>query len=195
MAWQGILGNAVDPCNCFLHPDVPALLRTVVAAERLPDTHQYVSSQQSHIIKILFLPYANNKGTDQPAHSHSLINTFVIHCSDSTILLVSISKISSLKLVTVAEEASLSHTWSQTPEDRFSCDVARKRVSEKQIRWVFQRWRELFFIMCTVRIKFQIQCVPGIWMFTDLFMYTEHCRLHRILIFSSPEPKAYTVSF
>ena len=28
------------------------------------------------------------------------------------------------KLQAVAEEASLSHTWSQIPEDRFSCDMA-----------------------------------------------------------------------
>ena len=42
----------------------------------------------------LFLPYANNKGADQP----SLISAFLICCWDSIILLVSISKISSLSL-------------------------------------------------------------------------------------------------
>ena len=42
------------------------------------------------------LPYANNKGADQPVHLGSLINAFVIHCLDSIIPLVSISKISSL---------------------------------------------------------------------------------------------------
>ena len=26
--------------------------------------------------------YANNKGADQPAHPHSLISTFVVHCLD-----------------------------------------------------------------------------------------------------------------
>ena len=37
----------------------------------------------------LFLPYANNKGAYQPAHPHSLISAFVIHCLDSIISLVS----------------------------------------------------------------------------------------------------------
>ena len=41
----------------------------------------------------LFLPYANNKGTDQPVHLCSLISTFVVRCLDSTISLISISKI------------------------------------------------------------------------------------------------------
>ena len=39
---------------------------------------------------------ANNKGADQPAHSRSLISTFVLRCLDSIIPLVSISQISSL---------------------------------------------------------------------------------------------------
>ena len=30
----------------------------------------------------LFMPYANNKGADQPAHLHSLISTFVVHYID-----------------------------------------------------------------------------------------------------------------
>ena len=44
----------------------------------------------------LFMPYANNKGADQPAHPRNLISTFVVRCQDSTIPLVFISKISSL---------------------------------------------------------------------------------------------------
>ena len=44
----------------------------------------------------LFLPYANNKGTDQPAHSRSLISVFVVRCLYSIMHLVSISKILSL---------------------------------------------------------------------------------------------------
>ena len=42
----------------------------------------------------LFLPYANNKGTDQPADPCSLISTFVISCLDTIISLVSIFAIS-----------------------------------------------------------------------------------------------------
>ena len=53
----------------------------------------------------LFMPYVNNKGTDQPAHLHSLTSTFVVCCLDSTIPLVSISKISSFYLASVAVQA------------------------------------------------------------------------------------------
>ena len=50
----------------------------------------------SHIMRTPVLPYANNKGADQPAHPWSQINAFVICCLDSTIPLVSIPKFSSL---------------------------------------------------------------------------------------------------
>ena len=62
----------------------------------------------------MFLPYANNKGADQPVHPPSLISTFIVRCLDSTIPLVSIHKISSLYLAFVAEQASLSLPWLQT---------------------------------------------------------------------------------
>ena len=42
------------------------------------------------------LPFANNKGADQPAHPPSLISTFVGCCLDSILSLVSISEISRL---------------------------------------------------------------------------------------------------
>ena len=48
-----------------------------------------------------------------------LISNFVISCLDSIMPLVSISKISRLKLVSVAAQASLSLTWSQTPKTGF----------------------------------------------------------------------------
>ena len=67
----------------------------------------------------LFMPYANNKGADQPAHLHSLISTFVVRCLDSIIPLVSKPEISSLYLASVAEQASLCLTWSQTPKTGF----------------------------------------------------------------------------
>ena len=57
----------------------------------------YISHNMDHIWasswENLFLPYANNKGADQPAHPHSLISTFVVRCLLS---LVSISEISRL---------------------------------------------------------------------------------------------------
>ena len=56
----------------------------------------------------LLLPYANNKGGDQPAHPRSLINAFIGRCLDSIIPLVSISESSSLYLAPVAAQAGLS---------------------------------------------------------------------------------------
>ena len=65
------------------------------------------------------MPYANNKGADQPAHPRSLISTFVVSCLDSIIPLVSISKISSLYLASVAAQAGLSLLWLQNPKTGF----------------------------------------------------------------------------
>ena len=65
------------------------------------------------------LPYANNKGADQPAHPRSLISAFVVRCLDSIMSLLAISEISSLWLGSVAEQAGLCLTWSQTPNTGF----------------------------------------------------------------------------
>ena len=70
------------------------------------------------------MPYANNKGADQPAHPRSLINAFVVRCLHSIIPLLAKSEISRLKLASEEEQAGLSLTWSQSPEDRVSRDVA-----------------------------------------------------------------------
>ena len=60
------------------------------------------------------MSYANNKGADQPAHPHSLISAFVVRCVDSIIPLLAVGEISRPKLITVAEQAGLILTWSQT---------------------------------------------------------------------------------
>ena len=44
----------------------------------------------------LFLPYANNKGADQPAHPRSLISTFVVRYLDRIIPILAIAEISRL---------------------------------------------------------------------------------------------------
>ena len=67
----------------------------------------------------LFMPYANNKGADQPAYLRSLIRAFFVHCLDSIIPLDSISKISSPYLSSVAAQAGLCLTWSKTPNTGF----------------------------------------------------------------------------
>ena len=76
----------------------------------------------------LFMPYANSKGADQPAHPRSLISTFVVRCLDSMVSLVSILAISWLQLPSLAEQTGLSYlventglslTWSKTPKTGF----------------------------------------------------------------------------
>ena len=71
------------------------------------------------------MSYANNKGADQPAHPRSLISAFVVRCLDNVMSLICVSKSSSLILGSVAEQASLSLIWSETPEDTFPHDKAR----------------------------------------------------------------------
>ena len=65
------------------------------------------------------MPYANNKGADQPVHLRSLISAFVLRCLDSIIPLVSVFEMSSLYITSVAAQAGLSLTWSQTPKTGF----------------------------------------------------------------------------
>ena len=69
--------------------------------------------------KMCLMPYANNKGADQPAHPRSLISTFVVRCLDSITPLLALSKISRLQLASEAVQAGLSLNWSQTPKRGF----------------------------------------------------------------------------
>ena len=78
----------------------------------------------SLLMKNMFLPYANNKGADQPANPRSLISTFVVHYVDSIIPLVSIPQISSLYLSFCGCAGRFESYPVANPEDRFSHDVA-----------------------------------------------------------------------
>ena len=72
-----------------------------------------------HVMRKPVLPYANNKGADQPVHPRSLISTFIVRYLDSMISQVFISEISSLYIASVATQAGLYLTWSQTPKTGF----------------------------------------------------------------------------
>ena len=61
-----------------------------------PVRHSFKGQYEPCHEKTWFMSYANNKGTEQPAHPCSWISTFVFCCLDSIIPLVSISEISSL---------------------------------------------------------------------------------------------------
>ena len=60
--------------------------------------------------------FANNTGEDQPAHSRSLISAFVIPFLKSIRPKLASSEISIFYLVSVAEQASLKLTLSETPK-------------------------------------------------------------------------------
>ena len=81
----------------------------------------------------LFMPYAINRDADPPAHPCSLISVVIICCLDSTIHAK--STISRLYLVSIAEQAGLSLTWSQTLEDRFSHDLAHIIIIALCSKW------------------------------------------------------------
>ena len=63
------------------------------------------------------LPYANNKGADQPAHPRSLISAFVVRCLDSLIPLLAIN-VAEITISSVEQEG-LSFNWSETPKTGF----------------------------------------------------------------------------
>ena len=71
------------------------------------------------------MPYANNKGTGQPAHPRSLISTFVVRYLDSIRPTLDKLKIQD----SVAEQACLSLTVSQIPKDKFSSDKLKCSLS------------------------------------------------------------------
>ena len=70
------------------------------------------------------MPYSNNKDKYRPVHPGSLISTFFVYCLDSMISEVAINEMAKLWLASVAEQGGLSLTWSQSPDDRFSPDMA-----------------------------------------------------------------------
>ena len=55
----------------------------------------------------------------KPVFCHMRTSAFVIRCLDNIIHVVSICKISNLLIVSIAEQASLRLTWSQTPKTNF----------------------------------------------------------------------------
>ena len=113
--------------------------------------------------------FLNKKGADQPGHPCNLFSAVVNHCLDSIIPLVSISETSSLYLASLAAQAGLCLTWSQTPKTGFLstrlilCQTDVKQllqtilsksvlpflfmgflfteiVTHQQIRWICELW-------------------------------------------------------
>ena len=79
----------------------------------------------------LLLPYANNKGADQPTHLRSLISAFVVRCLDSIIPLVSLAEIWSLYLASLAAQSGLCLTLSQTPKTGYRSHISQSITKPK----------------------------------------------------------------
>ena len=56
--------------------------------------YNIINSFESRREKTCLMPYADNKGADQPVHPRSQISTFVVRCLDSIIHELAKSKIS-----------------------------------------------------------------------------------------------------
>ena len=80
------------------------------------------------------MPYAKNKDAGQPAHPYSLIGIFVIRCLDRIITLFSVAEISSLLLVSVAEQTCLRLTWSKPWRGERGGSVVECRTPEREVR-------------------------------------------------------------
>ena len=59
-----------------------------------------------------------------------LISVFVVHCLNS---LIPIPKSKISRLASEAEQAGSNLTWSETPDDRFSCDVVGNILFKKYV--------------------------------------------------------------
>ena len=109
--------------------------------------------------KTCLMSSANNKGADQPVHPRSLISAFVVHCLDSVMPPVSVTKISSLILASVAVQASSSLIWLETPKDTFSHDEAH--IIHRQIRIIICM-KQAKRIYCThLMLVYIYVCVCG----------------------------------
>ena len=109
------------PPHHHSHPNIPLLQQILGGLGALPEHFQnliiyiywrdytytsFTTKIEFHIIwatswENLFMPYANNKGADQPVHPHSLVSAFFIHCMDGIIPLLAIAKISRPQLVCI----------------------------------------------------------------------------------------------
>ena len=101
----------------------------------------------------LFMTYANNKCTDQPAHPRSLTSTFVVRCLDCIIPLVSISERSSLSASFCEWAGRFESYLVANPKDRFSWRGSILIVDQR-FPWALVLW-------ATTWQNQQNECVPS----------------------------------
>ena len=97
--------------------------------------------KMSHVMRKPVFAICEQQRRRSAAHPCSLISVFIVCCLDSLIPLVSISKMPSVCLVSVAEQAGVSLTWSETPKTDFLVTrlkstirtTVSERTEEKQV--------------------------------------------------------------
>ena len=100
-------------------------------------------------------------------HPHSLISAFVVRCLDSMIYLVSISEISSLHLVSVAAQAGLCLTWSQTSKTGFL--MMRLIYSLLLLSWLDRQLAVGFDCGSSFTCLLQVNLTAILWPFQQYF--------------------------
>ena len=151
-SWSGLLGQTGLGKQCRTRSDCPSrcsLIRIYIT---------WATSWEN-----LFEPYANNKGADQPAHSRSLISTFVVHYLDSII-------IENFKtLASLCSWADRFETYLVgNPKDRFSHDVAAslRTLLDSKSTAVFKVSQSLGFycdLSRLVRKPTKSLCIRPVW--------------------------------
>ena len=69
--------------------------------------------------KTCLIPYANNKGADQPAHPRSLFGVLDVRCLESIVSLDAIAEILTLPVASIVKQRGLSLTWWQSLKTDF----------------------------------------------------------------------------
>ena len=105
--WEAVAPKSFLPITgsvrkVFIHHTVGNKCTSkVTCSSTVRNTQTYHMSERSKIQvyesgheKMRLMPYANNKGADQPAHPRSQISAFLVRCLDSIISLDSTAEIS-----------------------------------------------------------------------------------------------------
>ena len=139
--------------HCWSH--IPHCWKSHVVAQLLfsSSTDTYGPRREKTCLR----GFANNKGADQPAHPRSLISAFVFRLLESIIFRLATSKLSIFYLVSVAEQAGLNLTFSETPKTGFLATRPNYIEHSTSIETPLESWT----LICT-RSKTQDVSQPNI---------------------------------
>ena len=120
--WEGWTGRSFSANPCFSKP-----------------SYKWATSWEN-----LFMPYANNKGADQPAHLRSLISAFVVRCLDSIIPLLAIAE-TGAKL-----DTKLREKWLLPPVGTGRSDSQEGRSGSAWLHFSFSFKEKMLFCILTL---------------------------------------------